>query len=148
MTKRQLTKLLLAAAAVAALQLTGLQLGALGAEESAQATETDNAAAVEPSPATTALDVIAVGGDGGFSGDAPQTPVQGATVLVRWTAADGEAERSMTTNSHGVASFADVKRGTVTVQVIANEYETFGKKLELTGAAATILVPLVKANAE
>ena len=77
-------------------------------------------------------------------------PVDGASVVVKFVKGRSKAkfgakirkEWEMHTNPEGVVTLPPLPKGTITVQVIAKNYQTFGEEIDVDEDAKTIDVKL------
>src|SRR5262245_60097373 len=74
----------------------------------------------------------------------PAEPVGGANIRAKSEEVGAEFDMETSTNSNGNATIPDVPQGKVFIQVIANGYETYGKRYELSQDKLTIKVSLKK----
>lgn len=85
------------------------------------------------------LRIEVIGTDQGSEG-----PVEGAEVYVKSEVGGVEYEREVSTSSKGIVKLEDVPRGTVLIQVTAEEWVPFGDRFDVNEEEQSIEIKLNK----
>jgi len=84
-----------------------------------------------------------------LTGGDPATPVEGASVYVRYLvkhrmAKDENVEMNLKTGRDGTVMVPFVPRGEITVQIVAEHWKPFGQKYQITEDEQTLKIHLEK----
>jgi len=96
--------------------------------------------------ATTNLRVVVIG-TRKVGGHKQTLPIAGAQVLVKSEVPSSQFEETLATDSQGVASVSNVRKGPVLIQVTAQGWPTAGTRTQLTKANETITIEMTAPEA-